>query len=522
MALQTTYRTLLHEPLWESGTRAPTKVAVHAGDHSITFGDLTEQADRLARALQSRGLRRGDRVGIFLDNTLEAAVSIFAVLRAGGVFVVINPQTKEDKLAFICSDCGIRALVTDVHLRSVVKAVAGTIPTLRQLVLTGAVPDPGDFTGPDYCVDTFTDLTTGDHPSLRDPGTIPTDLAALIYTSGSTGNPKGVMHTHQSMVFALGSVLEYLGLNEDDVILNVLPLAFDYGLYQLLMATALGATLVLERSFAFPGQVFGRMAQHGVTVVPGVPTIFSMLVTAHGRDPLSFPSVRRVTNTAAALPTGFLTTLSEIFPNAEIFAMYGLTECKRVSYLPPDLLHERCGSVGKPIPGTETFLRSPSGQEIPPGEPGILHVRGPHLMRGYWGAPERTAEMLVDGDVPGEKVLRTGDWFRMDDEGFLYFVGRSDDIIKTRGEKVSPVEVENALYSVPGVEEAVVVGVPDGLLGEAIRAYVVVGAGVEVDDRTLRRALSSRLENFMVPQEIVFRDHLPKGHNGKILRTGLT
>jgi acyl-CoA synthetase (AMP-forming)/AMP-acid ligase II len=173
-------------------------------------------------------------------------------------------------------------------------------------------------------------------------------------------------------------------------------------------------------------------------------------------------------------------------------------------------------SVGKAIPGTEVYLRAEDGGAVNPGEPGILYVRGPHLMRGYWNRPEQTAEMLRDGPLPGEKVLRTGDWFRMDEEGFLYFDGRSDDIIKTRGEKVSPVEVENAFHEIPGVEEVAVVGVPDQLLGQAIRAYVVLSADSGMDERKIRRELASRLENFMVPKEIVFRDGLPKSHNGKI------
>jgi acyl-coenzyme A synthetase/AMP-(fatty) acid ligase len=214
--------------------------------------------------------------------------------------------------------------------------------------------------------------------------------------------------------------------------------------------------------------------------------------------------------------------LKEIFPNAKIFAMYGLTECKRVAYLEPELLDVRRGSVGKAIPGTEVFLRSPEGEPVEKGQPGILHVRGPHLMRGYWNLPSRTQEMLIDGDIPGEKFLRTGDWFRMDDDGFLYFQGRTDDIIKSRGEKVSPAEVENALYSVPGVVEAAVVGVADEVLGQAIKAFVVVKEGSGLESRRLRKELVDRLENFMVPQEFVFMDALPKSENGKIRKKDLT
>jgi long-chain acyl-CoA synthetase len=367
----------------------------------------------------------------------------------------------------------------------------------------------------------FEEVVAGTDPAVRDAGTIALDLAALIYTSGSTGHPKGVMHTHQSMHFAAQSLIEYLRMDADEVIINVLPLAFDYGLYQLLMAVQMGATLVLERSFTYPAEVFRHMDEHQVTAFPGVPTIYAMILAAHGRKSLCFPCVKRITNTAAALPSDYTPRLREVFPNALIYRMYGLTECKRVSYLEPELADSKARSVGKAIPGTEVYLLDADGHPVSPGERGILHVRGPHVMRGYWNQPEQSAEMLRDGPFPGEKVLRTGDWFHMDEEGFLYFDGRSDDIIKTRGEKVSPVEVENALYSIPGVEEAAVIGVADELLGQAVRAYVVPAAGAMLDERRIRKELTDRLENFMVPRDIILVGSLPKSDNGKISKKDL-
>jgi amino acid adenylation domain-containing protein len=515
------YRDLLHDALVRACARSPGKPALHVGAETCTYGALGERSDRLAAALQARGLKRGDRVAIFMDNTIACAVAIFGVLKAGGVFLVINPQTKHDKLVFIGNDCTIRQLVTDVHLRDVASAVVGAVPSLTHVIVSGKGDSLDGLSGDGVEAEWLDAVLESPAPPLRPPGTIPTDLAALIYTSGSTGNPKGVMQTHQSMAFAVGSLTEYQRLAEDDVMLNLLPLAFDYGLYQLLMAMSLGATLVLERSFTYPAEVFARMNEHGVTTFPGVPTIFAMLIAAHRRKPLAFPQVRRVTNTAAALPPSHFPILREIFPNALIFAMYGLTECKRVSYLPPEWLDAKMGSVGIAIPGTEVYLRSPEGQPVPPGEPGILYVRGPHVMRGYWNNPARTDKMLHPGDIPGEKVLCTGDWFRMDEDGCLYFIGRSDDIIKSRGEKVAPAEVEAVLCSIPGVHEAAVIGVPDEVLGQAIRAFVVPHAGAALDERSLRRELTGRLENFMVPRDIVVVDALPKSPNGKIDRKAL-
>jgi long-chain acyl-CoA synthetase len=232
--------------------------------------------------------------------------------------------------------------------------------------------------------------------------------------------------------------------------------------------------------------------------------------------------VRRLTNTAAALPPSFHDELHKRFPNALIFRMYGLTECKRVSYLEPELVDEKPTSVGKAIPGTEAFVLDAEGKPVQPGETGILHVRGPHVMAGYWRAPELTDHWLRDGPVAGERMLCTHDTFSVDEEGFLYFVGRTDDIIKTRGEKVSPIEVENALFAIDGVKEAAVIGVPDDVLGEAIRAYVVLEEGAELTEQAIVAVCRTKLESFMVPRDVLFLDDLPKTPTGKVRKKSLT
>jgi len=507
---------LLHDGLRASAERSPAKTAVVVEGVPHTYAELSDSARRLAHALQQRGVQRGDRVAVYMDNTWPCVVSVFAVLLAGGVFLVINPQTKPDKLEFILRDSDARLLLTDAHLAGVFMTV---LPRLEQpiaVICSGKLPPAQGVP-----VESYDDVLRSS-PPLADPvPSIALDLAALIYTSGSTGDPKGVMQTHQSMVFAAESLIEYLRLSEDHRLLCVLPLAFDYGLYQLLMAVRLGATLVLERSFTYAAAVMQRMREHNVTVFPGVPTIFAMLLSAHGREKLCFPSITRVTNTAAALPDDYVPKLREIFPNALIYKMYGLTECKRVCYLEPELVDAKPGSVGKAIPGTEVFLLSPEGQPVPAGEVGILHVRGPHVMLGYWKRPDLSAQMLKPGRLPGERVLCTHDHFRMDREGFLFFVGRSDDIIKTRGEKVSPVEVENVLHGIDGIREAAVVGVPDELLGQAVRAYVVLEPGTALDEKKIRARCLARLENFMVPRDIVICPALPKTATGKISKRAL-
>lgn len=507
---------LLHETLLQRAAQPELgrKNAVVVEGVEYTYVQLRESAERLANALRERGVQRGDRIAIYMDNTWPCVVSVYATLLSGAAFLIVNPQTKTDKLEFILRDSGARILLTDGHLAAAFLPALPQADALSHVICSGALPDSPV---PQHLrLEAFDSVVSATQPLAQSVPIIPLDLAALIYTSGSTGNPKGVMHTHQSMVFAAGSLTEYLRLSADDRILCVLPLAFDYGLYQMLMAISLGATLVLERSFTYPAQIFARMQQQRVTVFPGVPTIYAMLLSAHSRSPLRFPEVTRVTNTAAALHDDVAARLRDIFPNALIYKMYGLTECKRVCYLEPELEPHKPGSVGKAIPGTEVYLLSPEGKPVPPGETGILHVRGPHVMLGYWNRPDLSEHMLKPGRYPGERVLCTHDHFRMDAEGFLYFVGRTDDIIKTRGEKVSPVEVENVLHSIEGIREAAVVGVHDELLGQAIRAYVVLEQGSALDEKRIRMLCGARLENFMVPKEIVFRTDLPKTTTGKV------
>jgi acyl-CoA synthetase (AMP-forming)/AMP-acid ligase II len=507
---------LLHDSLVVSGGRSPEKVAIVAEGTPYTYGALLDGAVRLSNQLQAHGLKRGDRVAIYLDNTWPCVVSIFGTLMAGGAFMVVNPQTKGDKLTYILNDSEANFLITDGHLSKIFLPALDGAPSVTRVVCSGVLPT--DTHREILAFDAF--LAAGDANRRRED-VVPVDLAALIYTSGSTGNPKGVMMSHQAMAFTAGSLIEYLRLDETDRIVNLLPVAFDYGLYQLLMTVRLGATLILERSFTYAAQIVNRVKSEQVTVFPGVPTVYMTLLGMHARSPLSFPSVRRITNTAAALSSDIVPALRQIFPNALVFLMYGLTECKRVCYLEPELIDAKPGSVGRAIPGTEAFLLSEDNKPVPPGETGILHVRGPHVMLGYWNQPQLSAHMLKAGRWPGERVLCSHDFFRMDEDGYLYFVGRSDDIIKTRGEKVSPVEVENCLHGIPGVREAAVIGIPDELLGEAIRAYIALHEGVTLTDKEIRAYCLARIENFMVPKEIVLLPELPKTATGKIRKKGL-
>lgn len=500
---------LLQDSLQRTAQASPDKLAIVSGVDRITYGELWLSCVQMANALKARGVTRGDRVAIYLDNTWQCAVSVFGTLLADAVFVLINPQTKSDKLAYILKDSGARALLAEPGLLRLVQPALAQLEVAPHLLVAGPVPAgmPGE---------SMASAMAGAGNDMPATANIALDLVSLIYTSGSTGEPKGVMHTHQSMRFALESLVEYLGIDSVDRIICMLPLAFDYGLYQLLMTVHTGATLVLERSFTYSAQIFNLLESEQVTIFPGVPTVYAMLLAVDEKSPLSFPHVRKVTNTAAALPASFNQRLQAIFPNAELYRMYGLTECKRVCYLDPALIDQKPDSVGKAIPGTETLLLDDQGQPVAPGRPGKLYVRGPHVMLGYWQQPEKSAQMLRPGPMPGERMLCTQDYFTADEDGCLYFVGRSDNIIKCRGEKVSPVEVESVLYSLPGVRDAVVFGVPDPLLGQAIQAIVSLNEGADLDETKIRKLCAQRLENYMVPSHILLLPELPKSANGKI------
>lgn len=505
---------LVQHFLEDSAARLPDKIALVCDGQRLTYAQIDRMANHMANALIAQGVQRGDRVAIHLSNSVESVLAIFAALKAGGVFTIIHQSTKVGKLRYILDNCRASALVVDrrsLH-EGIVESVVSGSPSLKAVFVAGNSSADG-VAMPPRCW--FLDQAMAQASAQRPPQlNIDLDLASLIYTSGTTGEPKGVMSDHSNMVFAASSIIEYLGNTESDVVLDVLPLSFDYGLYQLLMTFKFGGTLVLEKSFTFPAVILNRMQQEKVTGLPGVPTLFAMLLQMD-LTPFDLSSLRYITNTAAALPPSHVIQLRRKFPSATIFSMYGLTETKRCLYLPPELLDQKPGSVGIAIPGTEVWLEDAAGRRLGPDEVGELVVRGRHVMRGYWEAPEATGERYRPGPFPNERVCYTGDLFRMDADGCMYFVGRKDDIIKTGGEKVAPREVENVLYGLKGVVEAAVVGIPDTLLGQAIKACLVVNDQAMNSDEVLAYC-RAHLEDFMMPKYVEFRASLPKTTSGKI------
>jgi amino acid adenylation domain-containing protein len=512
---------LLHDYLLQTAARLPDKVAVVCKGVQVSYAEMNAASNALAHALVRRGLKRGDRVIVFADNTVEAAIAFWAVLKANAVVSVVNPLTKGDKLAYLLNDCRAVALVTDAHLAGVYQAALERSPHVRTVIVSGS-PDERSLAKLPGGIAWAAALAGEERANPPARTAIDVDLAAIVYTSGSTGEPKGVMLTHRNMLTAAASVSTYLGLRESDVVLMVMPMAFDYGLYQMIMSFRVGARVVIERSFAFPAAVLNVMVKEGVSVFPGVPTIYAVLTEMKTLASYDLSRIRVVTNTAAALPLKHIQRLCELFPMAQIFSMYGLTECKRCTYLPPADLARKPTSVGIAIPNTEMWLVDENDQKLPAGQVGQLVIRGATVMRGYWEKPEATAKKLRPGPLPGELVLYTGDYGRMDEDGYLYFVGRMDDIIKSRGEKVAPKEVENAITNIPGVKETAVIGVPDEVLGQAVKAFIVLEQGAKLTEKDIRRECQSRLENFMVPKFVALVNDLPKTTTGKIRKTDLS
>jgi long-chain acyl-CoA synthetase len=516
---------LVSEFLEDSAERFPEKIALVDGPRRLSYRELDEQSNRFAHALLGLGLAKHDRTAVFLEPSAEAIIAIFGILKAGGVFLVVNPQVKPEKLAFILDDCQARVLLTDRHKAESLADVREKSPGLAAVMVVAGEAEsaavaprsemPQGWVSYDECL-------RGHAPSRTTQHCIDIDLASLIYTSGTTGRPKGVMLTHLNIVSAASSIIKYLENTPEDIILNVLPLSFDYGLYQVLMAFKFGGTVVQERSFLYPYKIVDLIHRERITAFPIVPTIAAILLRLRGLQDHDFSHLRYITNTAQALPPPLVSQLQKIFPKTRIFSMYGLTECKRVSYLPPEELVRRPDSVGKAMPNTEVYLVDESGETIRGSDiTGELVVRGANVMKGYWNLPEETAKVLKPGPLPGEMVLHTGDFFRQDKEGFLYFIGRKDDIVKVAGERVSPKEVENELHEIDGVSEAAVVGVPDEILGQALKAFVVLKPGFPLTEQVIIRRLAGRLENYMVPKFIVFREELPRSQHGKISKRDL-
>ncbi len=512
---------LIHEYLTKTTKRLPNKTAIICGDKNYTYADIDRASDNLARALLHLGCKKKDRIIVFAGNTIETVIAVYGILKSGGIFVIINPSQKPGKLNYILRDTEADTIISDrnkariingalddVHLKNIVWCGGGDgqtqIPPIESLDGINAI----------HWQDCIQGAVGDSRQSL--PTIIDVDLAALFYTSGTTGVPKGIITAHCNAEAVMKSLTTIFTNHENDIILDALPLSFDYGLYQVFMAFMFGATVVLEKSFLYPYKIAQLLEEKRVTGFPFVPTMAALLFKLENIDSFDFSCIRYITSSTAALPTTYIPKLQTLFPNAELFSRYGLSESVTATYLPPAMLDSKSGSVGIPIPNTEAFIVDPAGRHVAPGEIGELVIRGAIVMQGYWKAPQRTAKVFRQGAYRSDTLLYTGDLFRQDEEGYLYFIERKDDLIKTGGERVSPKEVENTLVACEGVLEAAVVGVPDEVLGTALKAFVAPENNQPLLAKAIMNHCNRNLEAFMVPKYIEIRTSLPKTENGKI------
>ncbi len=516
---------LLHELITRSAQRTPSAPALRYGAESLNYQELQCAVEGFSSGLMQLGLQRCERVAIYLEKRFETVIASFGAPAAGGVFVPLNPLLKPEQVAFILRDCNVRVLVTSPERLSLLAPVLADCPDLRNVVITGAATAELAQSAHLTLTSWAALLASPPHPGHR---VIDTDMVAILYTSGSTGNPKGVVLSHRNMVAGAKSVASYLENRPDDTLLAALPLSFDAGFSQLTTAFHVGARVVLL-NYLMPRDVLKAMAREKVTGLTAVPPLYIQLAQLEWPPELG-DSLRYFANTGGRMPRETLGLLRQRVPQALPFLMYGLTEAFRSTYLHPCEVDRRPDSIGKAIPNAEILVLREDGTPCAPHEPGELVHRGALVAMGYWNDAEKTAERykLLASDAPGrqsglqlsEYAVFSGDTVRKDEEGFLYFIGRRDEMMKTSGYRVSPTEVEEVLYATRLVGECVAFGVPNDLLGHAIQVIATPADGARaIDLKALYFECKARMPAYMVPAHIDIRPGpLPRNPNGKIDR----
>ena len=518
---------LLHDFIVARGRDMPANLAVTSasGSDSMTYAELGDAVRGAAGGFTSLGIRPGDRIGIYLNKRIQGVLGYFGASYAGAVFVPINPSLKPAQVAHILKDCDVRLLITTASQASLLDQELGGCEQLRALVTLDALESDAGI--PERLVTTTWDAMLASGDDLEAPvRRVETDIVAILYTSGSTGKPKGVVLTQRNMVAGALSVASYVKNTAEDTILAVLPFSFDAGFSQLSQGFSAGSTVVLL-DYLLPRDVLRTAAKHRVTGLAGVPPLWNQLVQIDWPGEVA-EHMRFITNTGGAMPTATLAKLRERLPNTRVILQYGLTEAFRATYLPPEELDRRPTSMGKAIPNAEVMVVREDGTPCDPGEPGELVQRGALVSLGYWNDPDRTAQRFrpTPGQEAGlpfkELAVWSGDTVVKDEDGFLYFVGRKDDMIKSSGYRISPTEVEEVIYGSGLVKECAALGIPHPVLGQA----VVIACHANAPSDELRTELidvcKKTLPNYMVPSEIVFRDALPRNPNGKFDRKALT
>ena len=480
--------------------RWPERTALVDGDRRASYAELWSLANGFARELRRRGLAAGDRVALVLPNRIEAAAACYGAWLAGMVPVPLNVQARARDLAPWIAHCGAALVVHEDGDED----VAGALATM-------AAPPPALALPPAHCPwPAASAAPHGDEPS----GDLP---ALILYTSGTTGAPKGVTLSHRNLAANVGSIVAYLGLGPDDSVVSVLPFYYAYGASVLHTHLTTGGCVVLESNMLFPHMVAASIATHRATGFSGVPSTFSLLLDRADLAAHDLSSLRYLTQAGGPMAPALAQRLREALPGPRLFLMYGQTEAtSRLTYLPPERLADKPGSVGVPIAGVTVRVVDEHGRDAAPGIEGEVLVQGPSIMLGYWNAPAETARAIRHG------WLHTGDRGHLDDEGFLYLSGRRSDMIKTGAHRVFPADIEDAIQEIPGVSEVAVVGMDDPMLGQVVKACIVVSAPLERGADTVKAHCRQRLAPYKVPRHVEFVDALPRTASGKVRRIALS
>jgi acyl-CoA ligase (AMP-forming) (exosortase A-associated) len=511
-------RSQTHHLVSVTAARRPDAPALTYKDSTLSYGELGREVGRFAAGLTGLGLRRADRVAVYLDKRIETVVAMFGASAAGGVFVPVNPLLRPRQVGHIVADCAVRFLVTSPERLDALRAELAECKSVQYVLLVGAGAEAGEH----YDVRSWDSVVSEAGPPPPQAG-IDVDMAAIFYTSGSTGSPKGVVLSHRNLLVGADSVRTYLDNRSDDVILAALPLSFDAGFSQLTTGFRAGAHVVLV-NYLLPGDVVRLCARHRVTGLTCVPPLWLQLADQDWPAEAT-GSLRYFANTGGRMPRATLERLRAIFPQARPFLMYGLTEAFRSTYLDPSEVDRRPDSIGKAIPNAEILVVRPDGSLCDADEEGELVHRGALVALGYWNDPERTAVRFrpAPGREAGicttEVAVWSGDIVKRDADGFLYFVGRGDEMIKTSGYRVSPTEIEEVVYDTGLVRDAVAIGVEDPRIGQHIVVVVSPPYGGRVDADALGAELRRQLPLYMVPRQVVVRDEIPRSPNGKFDRT---
>jgi len=507
------YSKLVHHFLEDSAGRFPQKQAFFANGIWHTYESIEQQANQLAHLLIDLGVRRGQRVAFYIENSVEYVITYYAVLKTGAITVALNTELTAENVAYILKDCEVTMLLASQRLFGRIQNSLS--PELVEHVAIWKTPSKNPLQEK-FKVLTLPQELNGlstQRPQVR---MIDLDVASIVYTSGSTGRPRGATLTHLNIVTNTRSIVEYLELTADDRIMVILPFYYIYGKSLLNTHFFVGGSVVVDNRFTFPNVILKTMEEQGATGFSGVPSTFTVLLNHSNIRSKSFPALRYVTQAGGAMAPAVQKEVAEVFAPARLYIMYGATEASaRLSYLDPKDLPRKWGSIGKAIPNVELFIADAHGNPLPQGAQGEIVARGANIMQGYWNHPEETRKVLKHG------LYYTGDLGVMDEEGFLFVVGRSKDMIKIGGNRASAKEIEDALYEHPAIADAAVIGVPDDVMGEIPKAFVVFKSGSEASQEEIRIFLKTKLAAYKIPKYFEFRDFLPKNKSGKVQKLKL-